>query len=132
MDDFDNMSDEDIQQLMALGIIPEKQQALQGQFERANMLRDQAMQAPQMRGNYRVQTAANPLEFLASGMQAYKQGRKADQIQQQQMDLLNQQAAGRNQFYQHYFDTPGRRAKKPFMQDIDFDPNSIGMPQGNY
>jgi hypothetical protein len=130
MDDFDNLTDEEIQQIIAMGGLDDQNALLSGQLERANALRDQALQSPQMRGNNRVQTAANPLEFLASGVTAYKQGKKADAIQQQQLDLLNRQASGRDAFYQRYFDTPGRRAAKPFIQQMgDID---IPMPEGNF
>lgn len=124
---MDEMSDEDIQELIDLGIIPEQQQALAGQLERANALRDQSMAGPEMRGNGRVQTAANPLEFLVSGVQGYRAGKEADSLQQQQADLLRRQAAGRNKFMQAYLDTPERRANRPFMQSVGVD--DTPMPQ---
>lgn len=124
---MDEMSDEDIQELIALGVIPEEQQALAGQLERANALRDRAMAGPEMRGNSRIQTAANPLEFLVSGLQGYRAGKDAESIQAQQAELLRRQAAGRNKFMQAYVDTPERRASRPFMQPVGVD--DVPMPQ---
>lgn len=127
---MDEMSDEDIQALIELGIIPEQQQALQGQLEQAQLLRDKSLAGPEMRGNHRVQTAANPLEFLVSGIQGYRAGKDIKSLQEQQAALLRQQATGRNKFIQSYLDTPERRASRPFMQDVPVD--EFNMPVGNY
>jgi hypothetical protein len=95
----DDMTDEQIQQLMELGVIPEQQNGLQQQMDIAKKLRYDNM--PQMRGEGgRVQTAANPLEFLASGIQGYKAGKDMDELRKKQDGLLQQQVQGRKLFYQ--------------------------------
>lgn len=130
MDDFDSLTDEQIQELIALGALPDQQAAIQQQLEQAQYLRDQAMQAPQMRGNGRVQTAANPLEFLAAGLQGYRANKDIKTLQEQQAEILRQQATGRGKYFGRYFDSPERRARHPAMQDVGVDP--LMMPQGNF
>jgi hypothetical protein len=52
------------------------------QLARAEALRNVA--APEMRGNGRVQTAANPMEFIGRGITQYRQGRKMQDIEGRQ------------------------------------------------
>ena len=94
----EEMSEEELQQLMALGIIPDQQALLEKQRTLAEQLRYR--NAPEMRGNARVQTAANPLEFLVSGIQGYKAGKELDEIKKKNDDLLQQQVSGRKAFYE--------------------------------
>lgn len=97
--DAEELTDEQIRQLMELGIIPDQQSALQDQMRMAQELRYN--NAPEMRGNGRVQTAANPLEFLAAGMQSYKAGKELEEIKKRQAELLDKQVQGRSLYYKN-------------------------------
>lgn len=94
MDDTD-MTDEQLQQLTQLGIIPDKQKTLENQMKIAQALRYQ--QSPGMSGNWgsRVQTAASPLAMIAHMAQQYQGGQQMKQNQAKQDALLDQQAKGR-------------------------------------
>lgn len=96
MENFDDLSEEEIQQLIQLGIIPEQQGILAQQIAQANALRNSP--GPEMRGNGRIQTAANPLEFLAKGMQEYKTTKELKELRKQQQDALQEQVRGRRTF----------------------------------
>jgi hypothetical protein len=56
--------------------------ALGEQMARADALRNTA--SPEMRGNGRVQTAANPMEFIGRGMQQWEGRKRANAIEGQQ------------------------------------------------
>lgn len=93
-----DLSDADLEQLMALGIIPDKQSGLQDQLTQAQKLRYGSM--PEMRGEGgRIQTAANPLEFLTAGVQGYRAGKDIDKLRKEQADLLKQQTQARKLFF---------------------------------
>jgi len=53
---------------------------LKEQMAQAQALRD--VPAPEMRGNGRVQTAANPLEFIGRGIQQYRQGKEVRDLRE--------------------------------------------------
>jgi hypothetical protein len=95
----DEVSEEELLQLMGLGVIPDQQNLLKDQMAEANALRDKSRAGPQMRGNSRVQTAANPLEFLSSYLGDRKAGKELDSLRKQQNDLLQQQVKGRSAYY---------------------------------
>lgn len=95
----DEMSDEELQQLIALGVIPDKQDALSQQMKIAEQLRYH--NKPEMRGNGRVQTAANPLEFLFAGLEGRKAGKELEALRKQQDELLGKQVAGRTSFFKN-------------------------------
>jgi hypothetical protein len=95
------LSDEELQQLIELGIIPEQTSSLDKQIATAEALRYGA--GPEMRGNGRVQTAANPLEFLAHGLQGYRAGKDLEELRNQQAEMLRQQTEGRKLFYRKMF-----------------------------
>jgi hypothetical protein len=105
-DATEEMTDEELQQLMALGIIPDQQGALEKQMALAEQLRYR--NNPEMRGNGRVQTAAHPLEFLASGIQGYKAGKQIEELRKKQDELLQQQVSGRKLFYQNLRKRPSQ------------------------
>lgn len=92
-DDFSDLSEEQIQQLMDLGIIDDEQSILDKQLKTANSVRYSA--GPEMRSNGRVSTAANPLEFAVHAYQGYKAGKDADAIAKQQQELLKRQVEAR-------------------------------------
>lgn len=95
---MDELTPEQLQALMDMGAIPEESAMLKQQLEAAQLLRQDALQGPQMRGNHRVQTAANPLEFLAKGVQGYRAGKDIDSIQSQQRGLIDQLRQGRRTY----------------------------------
>ena len=105
-DGTEEMTDEELEQLMALGIIPDQQSALEKQMAIAQELRHG--KGPEMRGGGGgYQTAANPLEFLASGLEKRKAGKEIDDLRARQEAMLQQQVQGRKLFYQNL------RGKKP-------------------
>lgn len=93
---LEGLSEEEIQHLMELGVIPSKQTLLQQQMDRANALRD--TEGPQMRGNNRVQTAANPLEFAVAAYKGYQANKDVKKLEQQQAAQLQKQVDGRSLF----------------------------------
>ena len=120
---MDELSDEDIQQLIALGIIPDQQNDIQQQIALAEKLRYGGM--PQMQGNARVQTAASPLEFLATVLQGRQANKQIEDLRKQQNQLLQDQVAARTKFYQalRRRGTPASPAPQ-----TDFDPTT--NPEG--
>ena len=102
--DLEGMSPEQIEQLIALGIIPEQQDQLNQQYASADALRNKA--TPEMRGNGRVMVAANPLEPIGVGMQRYAGQRDAKRIQEQQDALRRQQVQGRTDFLKQWLGPP--------------------------
>lgn len=98
-DAAEEMSDEELEQLMALGIIPDQQGALEKQMALAEQLRYR--NAPEMRQGSRVSTAAHPLEFIANGIEGYRAGKQLDELRKKQEELLQQQVQGRKLFYQN-------------------------------
>lgn len=124
------LSDEDIQKLVAAGMVPEEIEALQKQLVQAQMLRGTPM--PEMRGNGRVQTAANPMEFIGAGLQQYAGKRRADAAQSQIDALRKQQLQARQLFANRTLDTPFRRESQPFIQPQEVDPSLVKPPLLKY
>lgn len=116
------LSDEDLAKLVQLGQIPEQQAMLIKQMQQAQAL--QQRPGPQMRGEGgRVQTAANPLEFIGAGLQQYA-GMKREKEAQAKMDaLMKQQLQGRQLYADRSMDTPYRRSTQPFIQPMTQDPS---------
>lgn len=105
--DLENMTPEQIQQLIALGVIPGKQEDLAQQYEIANQLRGTA--SPEMRGNGRVMVSSNPLEHIGVGLQRYAGNRDMKRIEAEQDALRKQQTAGREAFLKQYLFPNGPR-----------------------
>lgn len=124
------LSDADIEKLVAAGMVPEEIDALQKQLTQAQML--QGTQMPEMRGNGRVQTAANPLEFIGAGLQQYAGKRRGDAAQAQIDALRKQQLQARQLFANRTLDTPFRRASQPFIQPQEVNQSLIPQPKVNY
>lgn len=135
MDDFTNLTDDQIQQLIQLGVIPDEQTDLQKQMDQADALRyASAPEGRYVRGGLYV--AASPLEHIARAAQGIKAGRDLDRLRDQQQSLLQQQVSGRQAFLDalrgrtrvgkgaHSF-TVG----EPPMQDFTLDPNLVQMPR---
>lgn len=95
--DLNNISDEQLQMLMQLGVIPEEQGLLQDQIAAAQALRDRA--GPQGREAGRTFVAANPLEHIGDFMQKRNAGKELDALRAQQKGLLDKQAEARADFY---------------------------------
>jgi hypothetical protein len=96
MDDFSDLSEEEIQQLIDLGVIDDENTTLDKQMKYAQAMRNKA--GPDMRGNGRVMVAANPLEFAVQAYQGYQSGKEIKDIKARQEQLLQKQSAGRNTF----------------------------------
>ena len=94
--DLENLSPEQLKQLMELGIIPDELSALDRQYKSADALRGTAM--PEGRDSGRVYTAANPMEAVGSLMKQYAGNRDVKKIEGKQDALLQKQLEGRNLF----------------------------------
>lgn len=120
--DLSNMSEEELQQLVALGVIDEnmaenaRQMALQEGLRYGDM--------PEGRDSGRVYTAANPLEHVGKLMQQYNAQKKMDQLGKERVDMGKQQTAGRGTYWDLL-----RGKKKKWMPEIgEIDPSEYEMP----
>lgn len=121
-----DMSDEDLAQIVGMGGNADQQEMLKKQLANAQALQGRPM--PEMRGNGRVQTAANPMEFVGNLMQQYA-GQRREKDAMSKIDALQkQQTMGRQLYANKMFDTPYRRSTQPFMQKTGVDPNNVPMP----
>lgn len=96
MADFSDLSDADIDKLVALGEIPSKQDALNLQMRSAMALRNQPINAL-TQGN-RVSTAS-PWQALGQVVQGAGAQSRMNQIGQQQNALLQQQSDARKAYF---------------------------------
>lgn len=120
MEDFENLSDEDIQQLMELGIIPDQLEGLKGQMETAEKLRSR--RGPQGTDTGRVYVAASPLEHLSYALQGMKAGKDLDRMRAEQQALLKKQASGRSTYFNRMNE----------IQPVDPSVMRQGPPPGGY
>lgn len=95
----DDLTEEELDELIALGVIPDKQAILTDQLKTAQALRDRG--SPEMRGSpySGYQTAANPLEMLAYGLDRRQAKKDIEKYRQDQQGLLGQQVRGRGTYY---------------------------------
>lgn len=121
-----DLSDEDLQKIIAMGGIPEEQAALQKQLEQARLL--QGTPLPEMRGNGRVQTAANPMETIGALIQQYAGMKKGRELESKADALRKQQMQGRQLFAGRMVDTPYRRSTQPFIQGVGDPAENVPMP----
>lgn len=84
MEDF---SPEELQALMALGIMPEELSGLDSQIAQAQALRDSPMPQGQMAG--RVHVAPSILQFAATGLDRYRGMKDLKGLQGQRKGLLD-------------------------------------------
>lgn len=98
--DLENLSPEELEQLVALGIIPEQMSGMDRQYKEAAALR--RTQQPGMEGNGRVMVAASPLAHLAAGVDRYQGNKQMRGIESKQDQLLKEQAAARNLYLKKY------------------------------
>lgn len=92
-----SMSADQLQQLVALGVIPDKQRALDQQMELANQLRTTPMPKGQMAGRVFV---GDPLGALAAGVERYQGNKQLKKLRGKQDELLNKQNAARMAYVQ--------------------------------
>lgn len=112
-----DFSDEELQQLMELGIIPDQQSMMQDQMRMAEKLRYGSM--PEMRQGGRVQTAANPLEFLAAGLQGHKAGKQIEELKRKQDEMLQKQVSGRKLFYKGLRQPGIQQEPQPYTDGVE-------------
>lgn len=119
-DPLEGMSEEEIQKLMELGVIPKQQDALAQQLAQATAVRNSP--GPQGRDSGRVYTAASPLEHIAHVAQSIKAGKDMERIGKQQQASMEDQVRGRSQFLKMMY------GKKPHLDSIEYDPQTAQMP----
>lgn len=124
------LSDEELNQLIALGVIPEQQAELVRQAQQASALRRTPMPGMRQAGN--VAVAANPLEFLGAGLQQYAGQRREKELEGKLDDLRKQQLQARQLFANRMMDTQYRRASQPFMQGVGNPEDNVPMPNMGY
>ena len=122
-DPLEGMSEEQLQQLVALGLIPDKQDALATQLAQAAKLRNQG--APKGYDTGRVYTAASPLEHFASALERGMAGREMKDIYNRRDELLKQQQSGRGEFLRAMY---GKKLPS-FIEKPEIDPESFKMPK---
>lgn len=131
MDNFltpeaEEMSPEELQQLMELGVIPSKMDALKDQMGLAEALR--YGEGPQGRDSGRVYTAANPLEHLVHAANGIKAGKDLEDLRTKQNSLLDKQVQGRSAFINAL-----RRKRNPIQLDSQEDDlMAMQMPTGSF
>lgn len=99
MDDFldlEDLSEEEIAQLMELGILDDQQGILSDQLAQAQAMRNAP--GPQGRDSGRVYTAASPIEHAVHVYQGYKAGQDIKELADKQNAILDQQLQGRKSF----------------------------------
>lgn len=131
MENFDlsGMSEEQIQQLVSLGVIDEQMAENARQMAVQEGLRYQ--KSPEGRDSGRVYTAANPLEHIGAGLQQYNAMKKMKELEAQRGTMQSQQTAGRGT----YWDLLRGKKKVPLaslqgasMDMPGIDPNQYKMP----
>lgn len=129
MDGFENLSDEDIQALMELGVIPDQQKGLDEQIATAQSIKDRKSPQGRTVGPSGVYVASSPLEHAVYAAQGIMAGRDMDKRRKEQQDLLIKQIKGRSKYFQKMNDTPERRAAMPFMQNPGVDNSLVQTPE---
>jgi hypothetical protein len=121
MDNFneEDLTDEEIQQLVALGIIPEQMDENARQMQMSEQLRYQA--APEGRDSGRVYTAANPMEHIGSVMEKYNAQKQIGKLGEERSGMLNQQARDRKLYYELL-----RGKRKSKLQSVGADGIQVG------
>lgn len=94
---IEDLTEEELQQLMELGIIPDELGSLDKQMATAEALR--YAEAPGVSKQYGGYTpAASPLEHLARVVQGIKGGKDLEKLRGEQSGLLDKQVSGRKLF----------------------------------
>jgi len=117
---LEQMSEEDLQKMVELGIIDEQMAENARQMAVQEGLRYQA--APEGRQAGRVYVAANPLEHIGKGLEQYNAQRKMKELEAERGTLGDKQTEGR----QTYWDViRGMRRKKPDFSGVPMPGTSL-------
>jgi hypothetical protein len=137
MDDLDNLTEDQLQELMNLGIIPDQQTSLDEQINQAQRVRNR--EAPRGYDTGRVYVAASPLEHLAYALNGIKAEKDLKNLRSEQQGLLSQQASGRMTYLDALLGRlrAGRgnhsyAVKSPSMADVPFDEGNVPSPEVNF
>jgi hypothetical protein len=117
---YENMSDEELEQLVALGVLDQQEAEKMRLKQRAELVRDRAGPEGIRAGKSFV--AASPLSFLAKGLEDYAAGKEIKQLDKELADIQRQQTQGRGT----YWDLLRGKRRKP--QDIS-SATSLPMPR---
>lgn len=94
---LEQMTDEDLQKLVELGVIDENMAENQRQMRLAEQLRYQASPEGRMAG--RVYVAANPLEHLGKGLEQWNAQKRMKELETQRGEMGKQQTEGRKSYW---------------------------------
>lgn len=110
MEEFnlETLSEEDLQELVSLGVIDENMAENARQMALAEKLR-YGTPGPEGRQAGRVYVAANPLEHLGRGMEQWNAQKKMGELEKQRGTMQGQQTQGR----QNYWDLIRGMRQKP-------------------
>jgi hypothetical protein len=95
--DLAGMSEEELQQLISLGVIDEQMAENARQMALQEGLRYQS--APEGRQAGRVYVAANPLEHIGKGLEQYNAQKRMKELEAQRGGLQEQQTSGRGTYW---------------------------------
>lgn len=122
---LEGMTEEELQQLVQLGVIDENMAENARQMAVQEGLRYQG--APEGRQAGRTYVAANPLEHIGKGLEQYNAMKRMKELEAQRGTMQGQQTAGRGM----YWDLLRGKRKKPVKIDSqDFswvDPPSLDL-----
>ncbi len=122
-DPLADLTEDQIAQLMELGVLPDEQKSLAEQLTQARELRNR--QGPQGIDTGRIYTAANPLEHAVHAYEGIKAGKQIDELLKQQQESLMKQSEGRSAFLK------ALRRKPQTIEMQTFEPE-MEMPEGNF
>lgn len=95
--DISKMSEDELAQLVQLGVIDENMAENARQMKLAEQLRYQGM--PEGRNSGRIYTAANPLEFLGTGLQQYQAMKRQKELEKQRGEMQGKQTQARGTYW---------------------------------
>lgn len=110
---FEGLSDEDIQALMELGVLPDQQKSLDDQITTAQTIRDRKAPRGQTVGPDNVYVASSPLEHAAYAAQGIMAGRDIKNARLQQQEILAKQIKGRASYFQKMMAAKGQGGMDP-------------------
>lgn len=94
---LEDMTEEDLQKLVELGVIDEQMAENQRQMRLAEELRFQ--KGPEGRQAGRTYVAANPLEHLGTGIQQWQAQKRMGELEKQRGEMGQQQTEGRKSYW---------------------------------
>jgi hypothetical protein len=94
---MDDLTPEQLQQLIELGVIPDEQQMLMKQMQSAQQLRDTPIPKGGMAGRVYV---ADPLGAVAAGVDRYQGHKQMQGLDQKYGATLDKQTAARSKYAQ--------------------------------